>query len=104
MSSTRLSPNGVTAPSPSSRRIGGDSGSGGHGAAARMPSEAQRADAHKPRRRRYWPLDADALAERLVKPQPGVGGRPDGVRLPLPDVFRSPSSKRMRHASKRGEL
>ena len=61
--------------------------------------EAQWADAHKPRRRRYWPVDADELAERLVKPQLGVGGRPEEVRLPLPDVFRSPSSKRMRHPS-----
>ena len=38
MSSTWFSPNGLTAPSPSSRRIGRDSGSGGRGAVARMPS------------------------------------------------------------------
>ena len=38
LTSARFNPNGVTAPSASSRRIGGDSGSGGHGAAARMPS------------------------------------------------------------------
>ena len=35
---TETSVRDATAPSPSSRRIGRDSGSGGHGAAARMPS------------------------------------------------------------------
>ena len=37
MSSARFTPNGLTAPSPSSRRIGGDSESGAYEAAARMP-------------------------------------------------------------------
>ena len=38
MSSTWFSPNGLTAPSPSSRRIGRDSGSGGRGAVGHVPS------------------------------------------------------------------
>ena len=106
MSSTRFSPNGLTAPSPSSR-VAESAETAGPATTKRLPGcspEAQRADARTPRRRRYWPVDANELVERLVKPQLGVGGWPEELRLPLPDAFWNPSSRRVRHASKRGEL